>query len=50
MKNFILICICGRVNKMTAIGNKNADAKTKCKCGRNLTVHFRKHIEKKRYN
>lgn len=28
------------------IGNNNADGKAKCGCGRNITIHLRRHKEK----
>ena len=31
-------------------GNNNADGKAKCSCKRNITVHFRRHINEKQKN
>ena len=40
-------CICGRLNTVDVVGNNNADGKRECRCGRHITVHFRRH---KKYN
>ena len=34
-------CICGKEATLIGCGNKNADYKGQCACGRHLTVHFR---------
>ena len=34
-------CICGAKVELYFVGNINADAKGKCECGRNITMHFR---------
>jgi len=41
-----LICLCGETTKVRMSGNNNADGKAKCGCGRNITVHLRRHKKK----
>ena len=36
-------CICGRLNTVDVVGNNNADGKRECRCGRHITIHFRRH-------
>ena len=36
-----IICICGQETFMNMIGNKNADGKSICECGRHITLHLR---------
>ena len=42
-----IYCLCGRPVHLTIVGNNNANGKRKCECGRNITVHFRRHKERK---
>ena len=42
MKEGKLTCLCGLENKYVTNGNNCADVKFKCKCGRNITIHFRR--------
>ena len=42
-----LTCLCGKTTSVRMIGNNNADGKAKCGCGRNITVHLRRHKGKK---
>lgn len=39
-------CLCGANNKVSMVGNNNANGKSKCICGRNITIHLRKHKQK----
>ena len=43
MKKVKLICICGEETEVNMVGNNNADGKAVCKCGRNITIHLRRH-------
>ncbi len=40
----LVICLCGNMTEIKVIGKNNADGKALCKCGRHITVHFRKKI------
>lgn len=37
-----LTCLCGRDLQARVVGNNNADGKADCRCGRKITVHFRR--------
>lgn len=39
-----VLCICGNFIDVNVSGNNNADGKNLCKCGRHITIHFRKHM------
>lgn len=41
-------CVCGLTAKVLVVGNYNANAKGQCECGRNITVHYRLHVTKKK--
>ena len=43
MKTAKLTCLCGTETEVRMSGNNNADGKAKCKCGRNITIHLRRH-------
>ena len=47
-KKIIISCICGRSIDIFVVGNNNADGKVRCACGRNITMHFRRHNEKQK--
>jgi hypothetical protein len=47
MKTAKLICICGEETVVNMIGNNNADGKSICDCGRNITVHLRRNKRRK---
>lgn len=45
-----ITCLCGAECKVLMVGNNNADGKSLCICGRNITIHLRKNIPLGDYN
>lgn len=48
LKEAIIICICKQSTKLVMVGNNNADGKAKCICGRNITLHLRRQINREK--
>lgn len=44
IKDIKVECLCGETASVRMVGNRNADGKGQCECGRKVTVHLRSYI------